>query len=84
MKLPELLAEVAELETRTTLRGIEGTAVDARRYEKELMPELAKRLKLAVWTLRKSHCCATLRDDGTCEGCHVSEALREIEDPADR
>jgi len=43
--------------------------------------DLALRLKLAVWTLHKSHMCATLRDDGTCEGCYVSEAIHKIEEP---
>lgn len=29
--------------------------------------------------LRLAHCCATLREDGTCIGCHVSEALAATE-----
>lgn len=27
--------------------------------------------------LKRAHACATLRDDGTCDGCFVSEALKE-------
>ena len=43
-------------------------------------------LRARVVSLRdalvRSHACATLRDDGTCTGCFVSEALREEQETA--
>lgn len=29
--------------------------------------------------LKKSHACATVRDDGLCDGCYVSEAIQKAE-----
>ena len=29
-----------------------------------------------VMALKRSHACATVKDDGSCEGCFVSEALK--------
>lgn len=29
--------------------------------------------------LKKSHACATVRDDGSCDGCFVSEAIQKAE-----
>lgn len=40
--------------------------------EKTEMRAYATRLEAA---LEKAHACATVRDDGECEGCFVSEAL---------
>ncbi len=36
---------------------------------------LQEKLKIATEALKKSHACATVRDDGSCDGCYVSEAL---------
>lgn len=33
-----------------------------------------------VEALKRSHACATVRDDGTCDGCFVSEALKKAAD----
>lgn len=36
---------------------------------------LERRAEGLEGVLRRAHACATLREDGTCEGCFVSEAL---------
>lgn len=33
-----------------------------------------------VEALKRSHACATVKDDGSCEGCFVSEALKKAAD----
>lgn len=38
---------------------------------------LSRRVRQLETALRLAHACATLRPDGTCDGCFVSEALSE-------
>lgn len=33
-----------------------------------------------VEALKKSHACATVKDDGSCEGCFVSKALKAAQE----
>lgn len=33
--------------------------------------------RILIDALKKAHACATLRDDGTCDGCFLSEALEK-------
>ena len=40
---------------------------------------MQKQLDEARDALKRSHACATVKDDGSCEGCFVSEALQKIE-----
>lgn len=35
-------------------------------------------ISLLVDTLRRAHACPTVKNDGTCDGCFVSEALVEV------
>jgi hypothetical protein len=46
-----------------------------RRYLDRVLAREGRVEELAE-VLRRAHACATLREDGTCEGCFVSEALR--------
>lgn len=38
-----------------------------------------KRVDVLTQALRRAHACATLRADGTCDGCYVSDALQPVE-----
>ncbi len=82
MKLERLLAEV-DLSKAKRDESVERSSpgVGASWIVKaDLAFDLARRLKLAVKALRRSHSCAKLNwDDGSCDGCSVGEALREIE-----
>lgn len=40
-----------------------------------MVVQLVTRVRTLSEALRRAHACATLRDDGTCGGCFVSEAL---------
>lgn len=42
----------------------------------------ASALLMVREALKRAHACATLRDDGTCDGCFVSEALDATRDAA--
>ena len=46
-----------------------------RRYIDRVLA-LERRAEGLEGALRRAHACATLREDGTCEGCFVSEALQ--------
>lgn len=46
-------------------------------YKREYILVCAERDKIQK-ALRRAHSCATLRDDGTCDGCFVSEALAPV------
>lgn len=37
-------------------------------------------IEILVIALKQAHNCATLKPDGTCDGCPVSEALRKVND----
>ena len=44
--------------------------------------ELSEQNTMLRSTLMGAHACATLRDDGTCDGCFVSDALAVVTRPA--
>jgi len=76
-------AEEAETQTRGQLAATERATANAGKWQRAYQDAFVKvqeadaRAARLREVLRVAHACATLRPDGTCEGCFVSVALVE-------
>jgi hypothetical protein len=77
--LEELRSREAECSRRRENELALRSEVSSLRLELDRRVNLGYRLETRIGVLRraleKAHACATLRDDGTCGGCPVADAL---------
>lgn len=75
-----LMADLARLRARNDQQAHDLESAWERNTENlARVMTLDSRLAEAREALQQAHACATVRSDGTCDGCFVSDALRGLE-----